>query len=83
MDLLQLSLSILVLLLCVFLTVIGIQVFLILKDLKKALDKLNVEDIERPIESASNLITTTGEGVIRRAGGTPTYKKKRFYKKVL
>lgn len=69
MDLLQIVLIFLILLLSIFLTITGIQVFFILRDLKKALDKLNrvlktgediAEDIERPIAAASNLISSLG-----------------------
>lgn len=41
MDLLQLALIFLIVLLGVFLSVTGVQVFLILRDLSKALDNLN------------------------------------------
>lgn len=69
MDLLQVALIFLILLLSIFLAITGFQVFLILRDLKKALDKLNrvlnsgekiAEDIERPITAASNLVTSLG-----------------------
>ena len=66
----------------------GFQVFFILRDLKKALDKFNnvlktgeniVEDIEKPIGAASNLATSLG-GIFKKASKP---KPKRFYKKVL
>lgn len=69
MDLLQAALIFLILLLSIFLAITGFQVFLILRDLKKALDKLNkvlnsgekiAEDIEKPIAAASNLVTSLG-----------------------
>ena len=41
MDFLQIALIFLIALLTIFLTVTGMQVFYILKDLKKALNKLN------------------------------------------
>lgn len=41
MDILQIALIFLIALLTVFLTVTGVQVFFILRDLKKALDNLN------------------------------------------
>lgn len=41
MDFLQIGLVFLIALLSVFLSITGFQVFLILKDLKKALNKLN------------------------------------------
>ena len=73
MDFLQVALIFLILLLSIFLTITGFQVFLILRDLKKALDKLNnvlktgeniAEDIVRPMQVSKP-------------------KPKRFYKKVL
>lgn len=78
MDLLQIALVFLILLLSIFLAITGIQVFFILRDLKKALDKLNAvlqtgeniaEEIERPLSAISKLI--------------PKPKPKRFYKKIL
>lgn len=41
MDLLQVGLIFLIALLAVFLTITGFQVFLILRDIKKTLDRLN------------------------------------------
>ena len=96
MDLLQIGLVFLILLLSIFLAITGIQVFFILRDLKKALDKLNnvlhtgeniAEDIERPMAAASNLAVSAGEAATRaiigaiKKGSKP--KTKRFYKKVL
>ncbi len=95
MDLLQIALIFLILLLSIFLAITGFQVFLILRDLKKALDRLNkvlqvgeniAQDVEKPVEAASNLINTLSAGVktvgdiVRR---DPKPKTKRFYKKVL
>ena len=80
MDLLQIALVFLILLLSIFLSITGIQVFFILRDLKKALDKLNnvlqtgeniASEIKKPIAAASNFVIT------------PKPKPKRFYKKVL
>lgn len=95
MDFLQIALIFLILLLSVFLTVTGVQVFLILRDLKKALDRLNriiqtgeeiVEDVEKPIDAASNLVAALGNGA-KALGGImkkePRPKPKRFFKKVL
>lgn len=95
MDYLQIALIFLIVLLSVFLTVTGIQVFLILRDLKKALDKLNkvlqtgeeiAQDIGRPVAAASNLVSSLASGA---KALTDNFKKdskpkpKRFYKKVL
>lgn len=84
MDFLQAALIFLILLLSIFLAITGIQVFFILRDLKKALDKFNAilqtgeniaEDIEKPVAAASNLVTTLKKMI--------KPKPKRFYKKVL
>lgn len=96
MDFLQIALIFLILLLSIFLGITGIQVFFILRDLKKALDKFNnilqtgeniVEDIERPVSAASNLVTETGAQVASSAVSAIRKlikpKPKRFYKKVL
>lgn len=84
MDFLQIALIFLVLLLSIFLGIAGIQVFFILRDLKKALDKLNgvlqtgeniASEIEKPVAAASNLVTTLKK-IIKP-------KPKRFYKRTL
>lgn len=94
-DYLQIGLLFLIILLSVFLTITGIQVFLILRDLKKTLDRFNkvvqsgeiiAKDIERPISAASNLVTTVEKGateMIKRRLRPQTPKPRRFYKKVL
>ena len=55
MDLLQLALIFLVVLLGVFLSVTGVQVFFILRDLRKTLDNLNdvikVPEVKERIET--------------------------------
>lgn len=95
MDFLQAALIFLILLLSIFLSITGLQVFFILRDLKKTLDKLNgvlqtgeniAQDIEKPVEAASNLMTVLGSGAralgkIVKRDSKP--KSKRFYKKVL
>lgn len=77
MDLLQVALIFLVILLSIFLAITGFQVFLILRDLKKALDKLNAvlktgeniaSDIEKPVASTAK---------------SQVAKQKRFFKKGL
>lgn len=94
MDLLQIALIFLILLLSIFLAITGIQVFFILRDLKKALDKLNrvldsgeviAQDIERPVEAASNMVTAISNGA-KALGGiikSSKPKPKRFYKRTL
>ena len=96
MDYLQIALIFLILLLSIFLAITGIQVFFILRDLKKALDRFNAilqtseniaEDIERPVAAASNLVTEAGAQVASSAAKALSKiikpKPKRFYKKVL
>lgn len=94
MDFLQIALIFLILLLSIFLAITGIQVFFILKDLKKALDKFNnmlqsgeniAEDIEKPIEATTSLVTGLVQGakVLTGIGKSSKPKTKRFYKKVL
>ncbi|MDO8639013.1 MAG: hypothetical protein Q7R43_05535 [Candidatus Daviesbacteria bacterium] len=96
MDFLQIALIFLILLLSIFLGITGIQVFFILRDLKKALDKFNrilqtgeniAQDVERPVAAVSNLATTAEAQVV--SGAVNAIRKlikpkpKRFYKKVL
>lgn len=98
MDFLQIALIFLIFLLSIFLAITGIQVFFILRDLKKALDRFNAilktgeniaEDIEKPIETASNLVATVETKAVAGAANAlrkiiqPKSKQKRFYKKVL
>lgn len=96
MDYLQIALVFLILLLSIFLGITGIQVFFILRDLKKALDKFNnilqtgeniAEDIERPVSAASELVTGAGaqvaSGAVNALRKLIKPKPKRFYKKVL
>ncbi len=76
----------------------GIQVFFILRDLKKALDKFNAilhtgeniaADIEKPVATASNLVTAAETQAVAGAAKVlgnlfkPKPKPKRFYKKML
>ncbi len=97
MDFLQVVLIFLILLLSIFLGITGIQVFFILRDLQKALIRLNrvletgeeiAQDIEKPVAAASRLITTLGVGakalknVVKR-GKKETSKSRRFYKRTL
>lgn len=95
MDFLQIALIFLILLLSIFLAITGIQVFFILKDLKKALDKFNdilqageniAQDIERPVAAASNLVAggaQVASSAAKVLGKIMKPKPKRFYKKVL
>jgi len=97
MGLLEVVLILLVLLLAIFLAITGLQVFFILKDLKKALDKFNqllqtgeeiAEDLEKPVGMASKLITSLGNRAKSLKNVMNREKKKvpkirRFYKKIL
>lgn len=94
MDFLQIALIFLILLLSIFLAITGFQVFFILKDLKKALDRFNkvlksgeniAEDIEKPIEATSSLMMGLAEGAKALVGlkKDSKPKPKRFYKKIL
>lgn len=95
MDFLPVALIFLILLLSIFLSVTGIQVFFILRDLKKALDRLNqvlkvggeiAQDIEKPVAAASNLMTTMSSGAKALKGMVKRNlkpKPRRFYKRSL
>lgn len=96
MDFLQIALIFLIVLLSIFLAITGIQVFLILRDLKKALDRFNAilqtgqnlaQDLEKPVAVVSKLATAAEAGVAAGAarvlGKIIRPKPKRFYKKVL
>ncbi len=95
MDLLQIALIFLIILLSIFLAITGFYVFLILKDLKKALDRLNkvlqttdeiTQDIEKPVAAASSLMDSLSSGVKTLSGIVKKESKpklKRFYKRTL
>lgn len=92
MDFLQVALIFLIFLLSIFLAITGFQVFFILRDLKKALDRLNkvldtgeeiVEDLEKPVKAASNLVTALSAKAKALKNVVKRPKPKRFYKKVL
>ena len=97
MDFLQMALIFLIVLLSLFLAITGFQVFLILRDLKKALDRLNkviqageeiAADVEKPVEAASHLVATLTEGSqaliqTNKKEKSQSAKPKRFYKKIL
>ncbi|MBI2019832.1 hypothetical protein HYS94_00215 [Candidatus Daviesbacteria bacterium] len=92
MDFLQIALIFLICLLAVFLTITGVQVFFILKDLKQTLDRINKvleigegieRGVEKPIHAASNLITSGAKVLSNTLKRDTKPKHKRFYKKVL
>jgi len=85
MDILQIALIFLICLLTIFLTLTGVQVFFILKDLRKGLNQFNkilessgniVQDAERPIQA----VTKVAEELAQKSKN-PT--KPKFYKKIL
>lgn len=65
MDLLQIALVLLILLLTAFLSVLGIQVFFILKDLKKSLEKMDVllDEVEKPAHVVAEVTQAVENGV--------------------
>lgn len=82
--------------LSVLLTVTGFYVFLILKDLKKALDRLNrildagegmAHSAERTVEAAANVASALGTGAkimakqALKKESRPQLPQKRFFKK--
>lgn len=94
MDLLQIALVFLILLLSVFLSILGIQVFFILKDLRKSLDKLDVilndaqgiaEDIQKPVAAAAEVaqVVGAGAGAVKEMIAKKTEQKpsRRLFKK--
>ena len=95
MDLLQIALILLILLLSIFLSITGFYVFLILRDLKKALDRLNhvlqtgeeiVQEVEKPVASVASLVSVLSGGaksLVEKDKKDSKSQKKRFYKKVL
>lgn len=83
MDILQLALVGLIILLGIFLAITGFQVFLILKDLKRALDKLNkvinsgqkiVEDVEKPMAAVAAVAQTVETGAKAIETGVQTVR---------
>ncbi|MDP3974267.1 MAG: hypothetical protein Q8P92_05550 [Candidatus Daviesbacteria bacterium] len=89
MDILQIGLIFLIILLSVFLSITGFQVYLILKNLKRALDRLNdVLDLgmdkKFQDKKSQNLIATLEKGAEQVSSKKESKPKhKRFYKKVL
>lgn len=72
MDFLQIALVFLIMLLAVFLSILGIQVFFILRDLKKSLDKIDLllgdahqvaQNIEKPLQAVASVAQAVENGV--------------------
>jgi hypothetical protein len=93
MDFLQIALVFLILLLAVFLSILGIQVFFILKDLKKSLDKVDLilgsaqetaQNLEKPVKAVAE-VAETGAKVAMALGqkfvAKPPKPQRRFFKK--
>lgn len=96
MDLLQVALVFLIILLSIFLSITGIQVFFILKDLKKSLDRLDkilssgegmAHTLEKPINAAVSVFSAIEKGarVVRELTQKPSRKPvsppRRLFKK--
>ena len=72
MDLLQIALIFFIFLLTILLSILGVQVFFILRDLKKSLDKLDqvldesgevLEDVKVPAKAAARVVQAVESGV--------------------
>lgn len=85
MDLLQIALVFLIILLAIFLSILGLQVFLILRDLKKSLNKIDLilGDVEKPIKATAELISAAESGVKAVKKLAATKQAKRFFKRRL
>lgn len=89
MDIIQVALVFLIILLSVFLSVLGFQVFLILKDLRKDLNKLDrlVRSEINQVHEMESAPVVDGEMVVKtqtKAATKPVVSSKpRFYKKIL
>lgn len=91
MDILQVALILLIVLLGVFLSVLGIQAFLILKDLRRSLDKLDsvlkdaegiTSDLEKPARALGEVTQVLESGVrVVKAIGARTKPAKRLFKR--
>lgn len=92
MDFLQIALIFLIVLLSVFLSVLGIQVFFILKDLRRSLDKLDrvlestediADNLERPVRAVSEVtqVLESGVKVVKSLGERSSKPAKRLFKR--
>ncbi|QQG43675.1 MAG: hypothetical protein HYW45_01500 [Candidatus Daviesbacteria bacterium] len=90
MDFLSIALILLIIVLGIFLSITGVQVFFILKDLKKALDRFNVvignEEVVEKVSKASLRVSKASlrvnqvqikSGQIKK----PPVLQKRFFKR--
>lgn len=77
MDFLSIALILLIIILGIFLSISGIQVFFILRDLKKALDKLNIE-----IGNGEVIEKVSGASLrVKQAKKAPVAPPKRFFRR--
>jgi len=86
MDLLQIALIFLIILLSILLSVLSIQVFFILKDLKKSLDKIDIilGDAEKPVKAVADMVSAVETGVktVQKISGKQTIGRRLFKKKI-
>lgn len=89
MDLLQISLVFLIALLTIFLTITGFQVFLIMRDMKRTLDRINevlFEDtkVKPNIHSQSQPVNNSAVDLLKQNIKKPSRPSaSRFFKKTL
>lgn len=92
MDLLQIALIFLIMLLGILLSILGIEVFLILKDLKRAVEKLDkvlseaeevTEDMGKPVKIVASAVGAIESGVkmVKSLGNKSTKPVKRLFKR--
>jgi len=86
MDVLQVALVLLILLLGIMLSILGFQVFLILKDLRRSLDKLDTlfteaggiaEAVEQPVKAVAEVVNEK----VKEAAAKSTKPQKRLFKR--
>lgn len=83
MDFLQIALILLIVLMAIFLSITGFQVFLILKDLKKALHRLNAIIYSEDKQSLRSTDLKKVEEKIKASIKPEVKKNLRFFKKSL
>lgn len=82
MDLLQISLIFLIMLLGVFLSLTGLQVFFILKNLTKTLKKLNqILEVDEEVNKLKQSVKKSSRAASTAHSTTPS--SRRFFKKTL
>jgi uncharacterized protein YoxC len=86
MDILQIALVLLILVLAILLSVLGIQVFFILKDLRRSMDRMDrmLADIEKPVHLVGEVadVVDAGAKLAQSLASTMSEKKpkKRIFK---